>query len=40
LNGWEALEALSLAGKTKITIQKKLVTFAPDSRQKPTPAAQ
>jgi hypothetical protein len=32
LNGWEALEALSLAGKTVITIQKRRVLFEGDLR--------
>lgn len=32
LNGWEALEAVALAGKTKFTVEKKHVTFTGDER--------
>ena len=32
LNGWEALEAIAMAGKTKFTVEKKQVTFAGDER--------
>lgn len=32
LDGWETLEAVSLAGKETVTIQKKRVTFAGDER--------
>jgi hypothetical protein len=32
LNGWEALEATALAGKTKFTIQKHQIVFEGDTR--------
>jgi hypothetical protein len=32
LNGWEALEAAALAGKTKFTVKKYLVLFEGDPR--------
>ena len=32
LNGWEALEAIALAGKTKFTIERKRVVFEGDVR--------
>jgi hypothetical protein len=32
LNGWEALEATALAGKTKFTVRKNLVLFEGDER--------
>ncbi|MBI3850131.1 MAG: hypothetical protein HY298_07560 [Verrucomicrobia bacterium] len=32
LTGWEALEAVSLAGKTTFTVQKRRVIFAGDTR--------
>jgi hypothetical protein len=35
LNGWDALRAVALAGKTKFTVQKKMVVFTDDPRFKP-----
>jgi hypothetical protein len=32
LNGWDALRALALAGKTQVTIQRKLIVFQGDTR--------
>jgi hypothetical protein len=32
LNGWDALRAVALAGKTQFTVQKKRVTFSGDPR--------
>ncbi len=32
LNGWEALEALALAGKSRFTVARNRVTFEPDLR--------
>jgi len=32
LNGWDTLEALALAGKTRVTIQRKLIIFQGDTR--------
>lgn len=32
LNGWEALEAIALAGKTKFTVEKQHITFQGDER--------
>jgi len=32
LNGWEALEAIAMAGKTKFTVEKKHIIFAGDER--------
>src|SRR5581483_2230094 len=32
LNGWEALEVIAMAGKTKFTVEKKHITFAGDDR--------
>jgi hypothetical protein len=37
LNGWEALEATALAGKTTVTIQHKRIVFAPDRRVRVVP---
>lgn len=37
LNGWEALEAVALAGKTKFTVDKKHITFIGDERVLSTP---
>ena len=37
LSGWEALEAISLAGKTKFTVERKRVTFEGDERTRATP---
>jgi hypothetical protein len=37
LNGWETLEAVALAGKTKFTVEKKRVIFAGDERVLATP---
>ena len=35
LNGWDALRAMALAGKTRFTVEKKRVIFAGDSRNLP-----
>lgn len=35
LNGWDALCAVALAGKTEFTVKKKLVIFTGDPRVKP-----
>jgi hypothetical protein len=35
LNGWDALRAVALAGKTGFTVQKKRVVFIGDTRVKP-----
>lgn len=32
LNGWEALQSIALAGKTKFTVDKKMVIFEGDER--------
>jgi hypothetical protein len=32
LNGWEALEAAALAGKTKFTVKKSQIVFEGDPR--------
>ncbi len=32
LNGWEALEAIAMAGKTKFTVEKNHITFSGDER--------
>ena len=32
LNGWEALEAAAMAGKTKFTVKKNMVVFDLDDR--------
>jgi hypothetical protein len=32
LNGWEALETIAMAGKTKFTVEKKHITFTGDER--------
>jgi hypothetical protein len=37
LNGWEALEAASLAGKTAFTVRHNLVVFRPDVRVRTKP---
>jgi hypothetical protein len=37
LTGWEALEAISLAGKTTFTVQKKRVVFEGDTRKPKAP---
>jgi hypothetical protein len=37
LNGWEALEAIALAGKTRFTIDHKQVTFEGDTRMMAPP---
>jgi hypothetical protein len=39
LNGWEALRAIALAGKTRFTIKKKLIVFEGDTRTLGKPAA-
>ncbi|MGO8697689.1 MAG: hypothetical protein ACLQVY_08235 [Limisphaerales bacterium] len=38
LNGWDALRAVALAGKTKFTIQKKRIVFEGDLRYLAKPA--
>jgi len=38
LNGWDALQAVALAGKTKFTVKKKRVVFAGDLRYLARPA--
>jgi hypothetical protein len=40
LNGWDALRAMALAGKTEFTVKKKRVVFEGDTRTlaKPAPA--
>ncbi len=37
LSGWEALEAASLAGKSRFTVRKKQVVFECDRRVRPPP---
>ena len=37
LNGWEALQAIAFAGKTKFTIGKQLVVFEGDTREMAQP---
>ena len=37
LNGWEALQALSLAGKTVFTVQKRKIIFEGDTRFRARP---
>lgn len=37
LNGWDALEAVALAGKTRFTVEKRHVTFAGDERVRALP---
>ncbi|MGZ4973072.1 MAG: hypothetical protein ACXWJB_12640 [Limisphaerales bacterium] len=40
LNGWQMLEAMAMAGKTKFTVKKKVVVFEGDTRfltRPPTP---
>jgi hypothetical protein len=37
LDGWEALEAIALAGKTRFTVDRKRVTFEGDNRIKVPP---
>jgi len=37
LDGWEALEAVALAGKTGFTVQRKKVAFELDERVRGTP---
>ena len=32
LNGWEALEAAALAGKTNFTVKKNMILFEGDTR--------
>lgn len=39
LNGWEALEAAALAGKTRFTVKHKSVIFELDRRPRKTPPA-
>jgi hypothetical protein len=39
LDGWDALRAVALAGKTKVTITRKKVTFEGDERYMATPVA-
>jgi hypothetical protein len=38
LNGWDALRAVALAGKTSFTIKKKMIVFAGDTRSLGKPA--
>ena len=35
LNGWDALRAVALAGKTEFAVDRKLVVFSGDPRVKP-----
>ena len=37
LNGWDALEAIALAGKTKVIIEHKLIEFKGDTRYREVP---
>jgi hypothetical protein len=37
LSGWEALEAVALAGKTRLTIQRRGIVFEGDERVRATP---
>ena len=37
LDGWEALEAIALAGKTRFTVERKQVNFEGDTRIKTSP---
>jgi hypothetical protein len=37
LNGWDAIQAIALAGKTKVTIQRKRVVFRGDTRYRELP---
>jgi hypothetical protein len=37
LNGWDAIQAIALAGKTKVTIQRKRVVFHGDTRYRELP---
>jgi hypothetical protein len=37
LNGWDALEAIALAGKTKVTIERKRIVFKGDTRYRELP---
>ncbi len=37
LNGWEALEAIALAGKTTVTVESRRVVFEGDERVRATP---
>ncbi|HUD48777.1 MAG TPA: hypothetical protein VMR33_18230 [Candidatus Baltobacteraceae bacterium] len=37
LNGWDAIEAIALAGKTKVTIQRKRIVFHGDTRYRELP---
>jgi hypothetical protein len=37
LNGWDALQAIALAGKTKVTIQRKRIFFDGDNRYRELP---
>jgi hypothetical protein len=39
LNGWEALEATALAGKTKFTVKKNSIVFEGDPRELAAPSA-
>jgi hypothetical protein len=38
LNGWDALRAVALAGKTRFAVKKKLIAFAGDTRMLGKPA--
>lgn len=37
LNGWDAIHAIALAGKTKVTIQRKRIVFRGDTRYRELP---
>ena len=37
LNGWEALEAIALAGKTTVSVESRRVVFEGDERVRATP---
>jgi len=37
LNGWDALQAIALAGKTTVTIQRKRIVFRGDTRYRELP---
>jgi hypothetical protein len=37
LNGWDAIQAIALAGKTKVTIQRKRIVFRGDTRYRELP---
>jgi hypothetical protein len=37
LNGWEAIQAIALAGKTKVTVERKRIVFRGDTRYRELP---